>query len=59
MFGTEIHKRGVLIVFGMTAVSTSAFAQTAAQIIEWAPAAAPPLSPPACPTLPRMAARGL
>ena len=34
MFGTAIHKRGVLIVFGVTAVSTSAFAQTAAEIIE-------------------------
>jgi hypothetical protein len=32
MFGTEIHKRGALIVFGVTAVSTSAFAQTAAEI---------------------------
>jgi hypothetical protein len=34
MFGTEIHKRGVLIVFGVTAFSTSAFAQTVAEIIE-------------------------
>ena len=34
MFGTEIHKRGVPIVFGVTAFSTSAFAQTVAEIIE-------------------------
>jgi hypothetical protein len=59
MFGTEIHERRVLIVFGVMAVSTSAFAQTAAEIIERAPAAALPLSPPACPTLPRKAARSL
>ena len=48
MFGTGIHKRGVLIVFGVTAFSTSAFAQTVAEIIERTLAAALPLSPPAC-----------
>ena len=34
VFGTEIHRRGVPIVFGVTAFSTSAFAQTVAEIIE-------------------------
>jgi hypothetical protein len=59
MFGTEIHRRGVLIVFGVTAFSTSAFAQTVAEIIERTASCGATTQSAGLPKPPRNAARGL